>query len=315
MNIPTLEEFGEHEFVQKIVIKYLDEKKLTDVVYLDDLGLKIDGFRLSYTFNFMSYYDLGWKAITATVSDLVTGGIIPKYFMVSLGLKKQTDLTTAESLMKGLKDAISYYKGFLIGGDTNDSSEGWIDVVGIGDVKCKVKYKANPEDVVIITNPIFYTSLGFNLIGKNIKIPDKIISKIKHPIVNLSLVNIIKNHCNSISYTTDISDGLLISLYNIIQTSENIGIRLSKLPVDEYVETLMRKYNISSEELLRYSGEDFESLLIVNKEDAQKVLDELSKYGFNPEIIGKVVRDSTGKVKIGENEVPIHGWDNFRGWF
>ncbi|MBP1357150.1 MAG: thiamine-monophosphate kinase [Sulfolobus sp.] len=312
-----LRDIGEHSFIREVISNYLDEEKLVDINYLPntDLGVKIDGFKLSYTFDYMNFYDLGWKAVTATSSDMISGGISPRYFLTSVGLKKELELDSAIKLLEGIKDAVRYYNGLLIGGDTNDSAEGWIDVVGIGEIMCRIPYVLAPGDIIILTNPIFYAALGFVLISRNIKPPMKVLSKLKHPIINSSLVNVIKDNCKSITYTTDISDGLLISLSNILHINKNFGIKLNKMPIIPDVQEMMKEYNISVAELLKYSGEDFESIIVTKPTKVKELMNELYDYGFEPDIIGEITDSNPGKILLKGENIVIHGWDNFKGWF
>ena len=285
-----------------------------DDVYSDGkLIYKIDGFQLSYTFPFMSGYDLGWKAVTSTVSDIITKGGKPYLFLASLGIR---NLNEIEEIVKGISDAVNYYGGKYVGGDLNSSDgSGWIDVVGIGNVTCNFNRKISEGDVIIITNPIGYTSLVFLSFLKSWTIPlsAKLINKVKHPIVNKGLLKVIEEYCEVISYTTDISDGLVISLYNIIER-KNISIELDKIPFDPEVESFAQRHAINEAELLKYSGEEFESLLVVDKNYVDELINEMKRYGFEPIVIGKVAKSSIPLLYKGKR-LEKTGWDNFLGWF
>ncbi|BCU70552.1 thiamine-monophosphate kinase [Stygiolobus caldivivus] len=294
-----------------------------DDVYIDGKSIyKIDGFQLSYSFPFMRSYDLGWKAVTSTVSDIIAKGGIPDIFLASIGIPK-VKINELEELIEGISDAIKYYGGKYVGGDLNSSDgSGWVDVVGIGKVSCDFSRKISSQDYIIISNPIGYTSIVFisYLHSWNITLSNKFLNKIRHPIVNKNIVKIINKYCSDISYSTDISDGLVISLYNIIER-KNVSIELDILPFDDEVEYIAARNSVDDNQLLKYSGEEFETLLVVSKDKANEIANEMKRFGLNPMIIGKVVKQdglSTNNKKYlfyKGRIVEKTGWDNFIGWF
>jgi Thiamine monophosphate kinase len=86
-----LSEIGERQLVDFIRKRF---NVVDDDVYVDlalGLMLKGDGFRLDYTAGGADLYDMGWKAVTATVSDVLSKGGKPLYALISFGLPK--DLT------------------------------------------------------------------------------------------------------------------------------------------------------------------------------------------------------------------------------
>lgn len=294
---------------------------IKDDVYTEkNLIYKIDGFQLSYTFPFMDLYDLGWKAVISTVSDIISKGGIPSLFFSSIGIPK-SKLDKLESLIEGIADAIKYYNGKYVGGDLNSSDgSGWIDIMGIGLSTCNSNKDINDGDVVIISNSIGYTSLVFLSYVRswNIHLPNKVINKIRHPIVNKGIVKTIEKYCTNISYSTDVSDGLIISLYNIVKR-KNVTVELKQIPIDPEVKEMTDSLGVEIKDILKYSGEEFETLLVVRKSVVEEVMREMRKYGLNPIVIGEVIKNENSE---GRNNVLYKGevientgWDNFLGWF
>ncbi len=311
----NLEDIGEHEFINKVVKSYIGNRVLEDVFFKDGVAYKIDGFQLSYLFPFMDYYDVGWKAVTGVVSDLVYSLSMPKLLMASLGLPGKMDVYDAEKLIRGIYDSSLYYNAEYVGGDTNgSSSSGWIDVAGIGHVVCDRGNEVKEGDRVILTNPVGLTSNVFISYLNGFKIPilHEAIVKVKHPVVNIHVLNVLREVCLSVSYSTDVSDGVLVSLYNVA-TRFNVGIEVTDLPLDEKVLSHMRNYGYTYLDLLRYSGEEYEGLLVVKKEGYDEVISKLRLIGMNPVAFGKVI--SGNKVIYKGKELEKAGWDNFKGWF
>ncbi|WP_420824489.1 thiamine-phosphate kinase [Stygiolobus azoricus] len=294
---------------------------IKDDVYTEkNLIYKIDGFQLSYTFPFMDLYDLGWKAVISTVSDIISKGGIPSLFFSSIGIPK-SKLDKLESLIEGIADAIKYYNGKYVGGDLNSSDgSGWIDIMGIGLSTCNSNKDINDGDVVIISNSIGYTSLVFLSYVRswNIHLPNKVINKIRHPIVNKGIVKTIEKYCTNISYSTDVSDGLIISLYNIVKR-KNVTVELKQIPIDPEVKEMTDSLGVEIKDILKYSGEEFETLLVVRKSVVEEVMREMRKYGLNPIVIGEVIKNENSEERnnvLYKGEVIENtGWDNFLGWF
>ena len=300
--------------IKNIISKY---SYVNDDVYVDKEGFmyKIDGFQLGYTFDFMDYYDLGWKAVTAAVSDVFSRGGEPKVALASIGIEKEK-IDKIEEIVKGIKDACDYYQISFVGGDLNSSSSsGWIDISVVGKVLCNTKAENVREgDSVIITNPIGYTSLVFISYLNSWKIKLNYIekNKIKHPIVNKRITSIFKKYCEHIHYSTDISDGLIVSLYNIIERSKK-GIKLIRIPVSNYINDKIVEYHIKIDDILKFSGEEFEALLVVDRNYTDEILDFMKYLGFSPIYIGEVT--NTNSLEFNDRIIKKTGWDNFTGWF
>ncbi|BAK54224.1 thiamine-phosphate kinase [Sulfurisphaera tokodaii] len=305
---------SEHEIIKNIIGKY---SYVEDDVYVDkDNNMyKIDGFKLDYTFNFMDFYDIGWKAVTAVMSDIFSKGGVPKFILSSLGIDKKY-VSQIEDIVRGIKDASDYYGSQYIGGDLNSASTtGWIDIAGVGKAICYKDVKNIQEnDIVIISNFIGYTSIVFLSYINNwkIKLTETEINKVRHPIINRRIKDLFENYCSSINYSTDISDGLIVSLYNIIERSKK-GIELLDLPFSKNVIEKTYEYGIKIDDLLKYGGEEFETLIVVKHDNASEIIDYMEYLGFSPNIIGRVT--SRAVLEYKKSIIKKTGWDNFTGWF
>jgi len=217
----------------------------------------------------MDYYDIGWKAVTGTISDIIFSLASPNIVMASLGLSSDMEVKDAEKIIKGIYDASIYYNARYVGGDTNNSSSsGWIDVAGIGDLLCNKHPQIDTGDVIVITNKVGFTSNFFISYLSNFKIPifhDAVV-KILHPVVNTHLLRVLQRFCNVISYSTDISDGLVITLYNIIKRF-GVGIKLETIPIDDKIANLLKTYGYSIFDILKFSGEEYEGIFIVKEKN------------------------------------------------
>ena len=80
----------------------------------------------------MSFEQVGKKAVTMSVSDIIAKGAKPYGCLASLGLKSDTKTVDAQSILKGVKEQCSYYGTKFLGGDLNESSDIVLDVVTYG---------------------------------------------------------------------------------------------------------------------------------------------------------------------------------------
>ena len=71
----------------------------------------------------MSYFDMGFKAVTVNVSDLASMGAEPLGFLLSVAVPKDMGLDAFKELIDGVLNACEHYSIPLIGGDTNEASE------------------------------------------------------------------------------------------------------------------------------------------------------------------------------------------------
>ncbi|MCG3107849.1 Thiamine-monophosphate kinase [Metallosphaera sp. J1] len=311
-----LRELGEHKFIETVISKYVDSDVNLDVYRQGNIVLKIDGFPIKYTMPFMDLYDLGWKAVVATMSDLISYGAIPSVVLSSFGLSPEIESGEAEKMIMGMSDASRYYGAIFGGGDTNSSQDsGWIDVAILGNPICGTRPKAEPGDLLYITGELGRTTGAFLWYisgGKSPLIQDSLI-KLKHPVVDRAILRAHSELCNAIALGTDVSDGILVSL-NKIARYIGYGINIDNIPLVEYIQELVDKNIVTMDEVLRSGGEEYETIFVVKKESLPIFLDVVDKYGISMKKIGSVI-DSEPEIRLSSKRYDVHGWDNFKGWF
>ncbi|BCU67273.1 thiamine-monophosphate kinase [Sulfolobales archaeon HS-7] len=310
----SLKEIGEKQVIEKVLSQL--SLKHDDVYFDGNMLFKIDGFSLEYKFPFMTYYDIGWKAVTAAVSDIFSRGGSPRYLLGSFGINQGT-VEDVLKLVEGINDASKFYGSKYVGGDINGSSgDGWVDIAVVGENICyKELSEIRPGDMIIISNEIGYTTEVFLSFFRNI--PDFTFSKlsslyVKHPVFPKEINKVFANYCEKISSSTDISDGLLISLANVL-LANGLGANIINLPYNRRVLTLSHEIGITEDEILKFSGEEFQALLFINPYHANNIIEYMRFLGMNPVVIGSVMASPV--IIYGNREIEIHGWDNFKGFY
>ncbi len=316
-----LKDIGEHRYIEKNLRKYLDIDSMDDVFFNDENAFKVDGFSLSYKSDYISFYDIGWKAAVATFSDLISAGSYPSLVMSSVGINENMEDAILDEIFRGLSDCVRYYGARYIGGDLNNSSsDGWIDVMGIGKRIAYPTFKPKKGDLLVLTNPLGYTSLYFlsKFIFKKLELPQylflKALEKIRHPLVNKLIPNILSSLSGELVYSTDISDGLLISIDKISKRL-NMGIDMTSFGIGEDVLDYLKlvEPKLDFIDLLKYSGEEFESIFVIHEEVKDRAIELMRSSGLDPVLIGKL--SEANIITFNGNSLKITGWDNFKGWF
>ena len=144
-----LSELGEFGLIEHLTSHFKIQKESTVKSIGDDAAvfnhseqsvittdLLVEGvhFDLSY----MPLKHLGYKAVTANLSDIAAMNAKPSQITVSIGMSNRFSLEAVEELYEGMRLACEKYKVDLIGGDTTSSRSGLvISVTAMGEANLK----------------------------------------------------------------------------------------------------------------------------------------------------------------------------------
>ena len=223
----------------------------------------------------MSYYDMGFKAVTVNVSDLAAMGAEPLGFLLAIALPKDLDIDSFKEILEGVLKACDYYEIPLIGGDTNESSEIIITGTALGlTEKPIMKDTYQKGDLIAVTGDIGLAALGFELSDLDNIYPKHALkpkAKIKEGII-------LKDFATS---ATDITDGLASELYEIKKDNYRFMIYEEMLGISDEYKRLADNLNLDYLDLILHVGEDFELLFTISK-------DNIEKLPFDYKVIGEV---------------------------
>ena len=316
-----MQDIGEKKFINEIVRKYITNKLnfLDDVFYvrINDvyLVLNVDGFSFSSSkYPWMDYYDIGWKAVTAGVSDLIAKNAKPLFIMVSIGLKKSTLVSDGEELLRGIRDAALYYGAEFVGGDTNSGNDEWIDITVIGVTPNPIPLKSkDPGDYIIITGYYGITGLAHEFFKRQLKTKEEIIiTHTKRPKARYELLEIFSKFRECVKISTDVSDGLAESLYKISYLN-NVNIQLTNIPIHNYVLKICEELELDPLELALKGGEEFEVIFTIKPWCLDAITNKLEELKI-PFTVGKINVLKSAGVYIGNKKLPQIVWDNFKGY-
>jgi len=213
----------------------------------------------------MSYFDMGFKAVTVNVSDLAAMGAEPIGFLLAIAIPKDMELEYFKEIIHGVLNACSYYSIPLIGGDTNEASEIIITGTALGLTdKPLMKDTYQKGDLIAITGNIGLAALGFEMdTFDNVYVKHAL-----KPEARLKEGLILKDYATS---ATDITDGLASELYEIKRDGFGFMIYEDMLKVSDEYKNLAGELGLDYLDLILHVGEDFELLFTISKENLEKL--------------------------------------------
>lgn len=270
----------------------------------------VKGTRLEY---------VGRKAMVSSISDLSSKGVRPEYYLISLGLTKEIGMRGVKALARGFSMAIKEYGGLIVGGDTNETEDMSISVTSFGKSrKPPIRRQIGKEgDVVAVTGTFGEASAGLKIMLKEVKrelYKSRFLKAFLLPKARLA-EGVALSQADVLSGCTDSSDGLAISIYNLMEGGDGggRGVKLDCLPCSEELREFCSKNNLDLSELVLYGGEEYELVAIVKRERwsmAQKVVNRVSGRLLK---IGEVVSKRGVWLRRGDEliEIERRGWRHF----
>ena len=213
----------------------------------------------------MSYFDMGFKAVTVNVSDLAAMGAEPLGFLLAIALPKDLKIDSFKEIIEGVLSACDYYEIPLIGGDTNEASEIIITGTALGITDSPLmKDSYEKGDLIAVTGEIGHAALGFEL-----ETLDNIyVKKALKPLARIREGLILRDFATS---ATDITDGLASELYTIKKDGFGFMIHEEMLNITDEYKEIAEKLNLDYLDLILHVGEDFELLFTITKENLEKL--------------------------------------------
>lgn len=271
---------------------------------------------------------LGYKAVSANVSDICAMNGIPTQIVISIAVSNHFSVESLEEFYKGIYFACEDYKVDLVGGDTVSSRSGFIinvSILGKVNKKNAVYRKGAKEgDCICVSGDLGAAYAGLLVLQKSKKSladnsetkPDLssyeyVLKRQLMPKARTDLVELFQSLDIIPTSMIDVSDGLSSELNHICESSgtgciiyeDNIPIHKNVKKVAEEFQNLPIAYALSG-------GEDYELLFTVSPTGY-----EMLKHSGKVSCIGGIksaaegigFKDKTGKV----HPLGSKGWDAF----
>lgn len=237
---------------------------------------------------------IGYKALAVNISDIAALAGEPKYAVISLGLREDTEVDFVDEIYRGIVDCAGRFGVQLIGGDITKSPIYIINIALTGTVDGEIKQqrgRARAGDTILVSGHLGASALGLEIIKSKraIENSDKVKFAHYYPLPRVVEAKIAAAAgCGAIE---DISDGLVRDLGNICRAA-GVGaeIQTEKIPIDNMTINISKELAIDPLEAALSGGEDYELIIISPSDKVKGVIDNVtSRTGTKITPIGKIV--------------------------
>ncbi|MEY2793170.1 MAG: Thiamine-phosphate kinase [Bacteroidota bacterium] len=269
---------------------------INQVVHSTELFIEGIHFDLAYT----PLQHLGFKVVSAALSDIAAMNAIPKQLSLGIGLSNRFSVEAVDTLYEGIQLACEEFGVDLVGGDTTASPTGLIlsvNVVGEVDSSKLVKRSgAKPNDVLCVTGDLGGAIMGLQALEREKQVfqanpgmqpelegKSYVIMRQLKPIARFDIIHELNSLGVIPTAMIDCSDGLSSELIHLSKSS-NVGIRVfeKNIPIDDETYLVATEFNFSPLTAALNGGEDYELIFTVSQADYEKVskIADVSAIGF-----------------------------------
>ncbi|WP_333784429.1 thiamine-phosphate kinase [Thermocrinis sp.] len=306
MKVSDLGEFGliEHLKAKFSLAEVGDD---TACVELADLKILLTCDTLLEGRHFLPFYPIstvGWKAVSATVSDIIANGGKPLYLLVSL-LLPDVELKKVDELYEGMTKACEFYGTKIVGGNVVKAEKLGLDLFAVGQAERFVgRSSAKAGDGVFVSGTLGDSLAGLELLlmeRKNYEDFElRLIERHLRPTARIDYLRHISKYANA---SMDISDGLASDIRHMAKRS---GLRFNifkeKLPLSKELYEFAKKHGKDPYAYALKGGEDYQLLFTHPPERMNPFLD-MSQIGY--------VQEGEG-VFVDNKPLEEYGFDHFR---
>ena len=263
----------------------------------------------------MKLSDAARKSVIACVSDFAAKGVKPEYGIISINLPKTISRVKIENIVNGFKKACKEYGISIIGGDTNEGKEIVFNVCIFGNSNNIVTRKGSKKgDLVFVTGPFGYTSIGLNILIKKKKEKSKFVEKSIKSVINPKpkLSFGLKNK-KYFSSSMDSSDGLSTTLNEMAKQSGKKFI-VNNIPSNKDLEDYTKKRNLNLNSIIFNGGEEYEFIFTIPVKYRKNIIKN-AKLLKTPIIeIGYVTAGKGVFLKNADKNIIVKdlGWKHFK---
>ncbi len=267
----------------------------------------------------MRYYDAGWKTVVMNVSDVISKGANPLYFIYSMGVPRSFKLKDALEVVKGIRDSADVYGMKVLGGDLGECRELVISGFIVGSCpsgRLMPRRGAKPGDLLAVTGCFGLTSAALKTFMQGLQVDGELIQIFKDALFKpkakvkeaLALAE-----SSAVTSSIDSSDGLLESLLELAKINK-VGFIVEDLPVCVEVKNFAIRFGLNLEDLVFKGGEEYELVVTLKPLELENAIKAVKNVGGELKVIGRVI-DEPGifyEGKQGRVELKGGGYEHFK---
>ena len=233
-----------------------------------------------------SLTDLGFKAVTAAISDLAAMGARPRGLLAAVTAPPGTDLA---ALHRGIAEAASLTNCPVVGGDLSGGRDVAVAVTVLGECPGRgsvLRSGARAGDELFVSGPLGRAAAGLRRRRDGASLGDELVLAHRHPWPLLAEGTTARGA--RVHAMMDLSDGIGLDLHRLADAS-GVGFALHSIPVAE---------GATFDEAVS-GGEDYE-LLIATDDPGRLRLMFYDRGLREPLSVGVVVADPSLRTLEGE---------------
>lgn len=257
--------------------------------------------------------DVGYKSVTANVSDLAAMGARPRWLLVTICAPPSISEEKLRELYEGVLAACGDYGTEVVGGDTVSADKLLLAVTALGEIAGDPLRRSGAKtgDILAVTGPLGRAAAGVNLLlsqdPKRVSPEDALACMQAHtrPVARVAEgLALMETGAHA---AIDVSDGLASDVRRLTEAS-GVGaeIDVERLPVASEAKRIADARGWDVERMVLGGGEDYEILVALPA-------DQIAAAGIELLEIGRIVDEGLWLVREGRREpLDLEGWDHFK---
>lgn len=231
-----------------------------------------------------TFYDIGYKAAVANLSDIAAMGGTPTYILVAVSLPSHVKYEDWKNMYRGLSVPCKAHGVQLVGGDTSASrSSLFLAITILGQVKpghALTRSGAQEGDIIYVSGSLGNSSAGLVWLAEHhsvsklstLRQPEKFLaSRHLRPTPRLALGQMLSSR-GLASAALDLSDGLSGDIGHLCRQSR-VGalIQEARLPLSSQLLTYASQISVNPLTWALHGGEEYELLFTVPPKEQHRL--------------------------------------------
>jgi thiamine-monophosphate kinase len=286
---------------------------------------------VDFDLDYCAGYDIGWKALHITVSDIAAMGGHPTHAVSSLSLPAHTEVAFVDDFMEGLSRGAASVGVHLVGGDLSRADTISVNLALVGATEGSapvLRSGARSGHALCVTGHLGGSRGGLHVLKRGLRGRDRDVDSR----LTAASERLARRHLRptarvragralarlGASAMIDISDGLVIDLNRLMSASgTGCQVEPADVPVEPDLEVLagasLKDGFLDPLDAALTGGEDFELLFSIDQSLVDEMTSSLGETGTHVTLLGTVTEGASmiGERSLDSWEEP--GWDHLRG--
>jgi thiamine-monophosphate kinase len=268
-----------------------------------------------FTRELMPFFDMGWRAMAANVSDVAAMGARPVLATIAVGVPETVSPDELFELYRGLAAMAARAKISVVGGDLSRAPVLTLAIAAVGEVRpsnVKVRSGGRPGDVVAVTGPLGAARAGLLVARDALTVDDDVartaLDAFRRPQPRVAEGRFLAASRN-VRAMMDCSDGLSTDLDRLC-TASGCGAVVECVPVADGARAIAEQIGEDPQSFALAGGEDFELIVAIRAQAYPHLSLRFAAHFGRPLLRVGRLRPQAG-VSWREDALARSGWDHF----